>query len=240
MSAEKDNRPAAIRARDDVLSLVSHDLRSPLMGIVLATETLLRTIEGEARGHERTQLERIRRSAQEMRRLIDDLVDAADLDAGRLTLTSDVLDVRRMFDDLAARFAGAAVDRGVTLAFEAPNDSLEVRCDRGRAMQVLSTLIGNAIEFTPLGGTVAVTARSVEKHAQLAVADTGPAIAAEDAARIFEPSWPADANRRKGRGIGLHIAARLVEAHGARLQVESPPGGGTTFSFTLPLASDPA
>src|SRR5262245_42966371 len=105
MSAEKENRPAGARARDDVLSLVSHDLRSPLMGIVLATETLLRIMEPEGRGNERTQLERIRRSAQEMRRLIDDLVDAADLDAGRLSLASEVQDIGGLFDDLAGRMA---------------------------------------------------------------------------------------------------------------------------------------
>jgi signal transduction histidine kinase len=240
MSAEKENRPAAARPRPDAVSLVSHELRSPLMGIVMATETLLRIVEGEGRGMERTQLERIRRSAQEMRRLIDDLVDAADLEAKRLTLATEVEDVRRLFRELAAKLGVAAADRGVRLIIETPGESLGVRCDGARILQVLSTLIENAIAFTPVGGTITVTARSADGQAVLTVADGGPAIPEAERARLFEPTWPADAIARKGRGLGLHIAARLVEAHGGTIRIETPAGGGTAFTFTLPLAAGAA
>ena len=239
MSAEKEIRPAAARARDDVLSLVSHDLRSPLMGIVLATETLLRMIEGADRPRERTQLDRIRRSAQEMRWMIDDLLDVADMDAGRLSLALDIQDVGRLFDEMAPKLSGAAADSGVALAFRSPDERVVVRCDRGRVVQVLSALIGNSIEFTPVGGSITVTVRVADGHAVLDVADTGSAIPPSGGARLFERVWPASPNARKGRGLGLHIAKGLVEAHGGAIRVESSPGGGAAFSFTLPLAADP-
>jgi signal transduction histidine kinase len=235
--AEKEIRPAASRARDDVLSFVSHDLRSPLMGIMLAAETLLRMIEGADRARERTQLERIRHSAHEMRRMIDDLLDAADLDAGRMSLAPDIQDVGRMFDEMGAKLGGAAADSGVTLRFQRPDGRLDVRCDRGRVVQVLSALIGNSIEFTPVGGTVTVTAQVAEGKAVLTVTDTGPQLPMAAVARLFERAWPADADARKGRGLGLHVAKGLVEAHGSAIRIDAPAGGGTAFSFTLPLAA---
>ena len=142
-----------------------------------------------------------------------------------------------MFDEMASKLEGAAADSGVTLSFQPPSERVDVRCDRGRVVQVLSALIGNSIEFTPVGGSITVTARVADGHAVVGVADTGPAIPPAGGARLFERTWPPDANARKGRGLGLHIAKGLVEAHGGAIRVDSPTGGGTAFAFTLPLAA---
>ena len=227
----------AIRARDDVLSFVSHDLRNPLMGIQLTTETILRGVPAEERRKGWKQLERIRRGSEQMRHMIDDLLDIASLDAGQLTVHPAPLDVPQLFDDSSAMLAPLATEKGVALRFELPVEDLIVRCDRDRAVQVLSNLIGNALKFTPRAGSVTVTARNSGTQALISVADTGPGISPVIRPHIFERFWHVDDAAHKNRGLGLYIAKGLVEAHGGAIWVDSREGGGTTFSFTLPLAS---
>ena len=232
----------AIRAREDVLSFVSHDLRNPLMGIQLTTETMLRGVPGEERRKGWKQLERIRRGAQQMRHMIDDLLDMASLDAGQLTVQVGVHDARRMFDDASAVLAPLALEKGVALQFDVPDDDgreggVIVRCDRERVIQVLSNVVGNAIKFTPPDGAVTATVRVAGAQALFAVTDTGPGISPTVRPHIFERFWKGEDLTRRGRGLGLYIAKGLVEAQGGAIWVDSPRGGGSTFSFTLPLAS---
>jgi PAS domain S-box-containing protein len=240
----------AIRAREDVLSFVSHDLRNPLMGIQLTTETMLRGVPAEERRKGWKQLERIRRGAQQMRHMIDDLLDMASLDAGQLTVQKGVHDAHRLFDDAAAMLAPLAAEKGVALHFDVSKNHVPggvegvegvegviVRCDRERVIQVLSNIVGNAIKFTPAEGTVTVTARATETHGLFAVTDTGPGISPTIRPHIFERFWKGEDLTRRGRGLGLYIAKGLVEAQGGAIWVDSPVGGGSTFSFTLPLAS---
>jgi PAS domain S-box-containing protein len=227
----------AIRAREDVLSFVSHDLRNPLMGIQLTTETMLRGVPGEERRKGWKQLERIRRGAQQMRHMIDDLLDMASLDAGHLTIQVGVHDARRLFDDASAMLAPLAVEKGVALQFDVPADGVLVRCDRDRVIQVLSNIVGNGIKFTPAEGSVTVTARVTGSQALFVVADTGPGISPTVRPHIFERFWKGEDLTRRGRGLGLYIAKGLVEAQGGAIWVDSPRRGGSTFSFTLPLAS---
>jgi PAS domain S-box-containing protein len=228
----------AIRAREDVLSFVSHDLRNPLMGILLTTETLLNAVHGEERRKGWKQLKRIRRGVQQMRRMIDDLLDVASLDAGRLTVKVAAHDVRRLFDDASVTLGPLAAEKRITLRFAAPPEGLMIRCDRDRFVQVLSNLIGNSIKFTPEGGSITVTASVFAAQALLTVSDTGSGISPTVRPHIFERFWQADETARKGRGLGLYITKGLVEAQGGAIWVDSPGATGTTFSFTLPLAPD--
>jgi len=227
----------AIRAREDVLSFVSHDLRNPLMGILLTTETLLNAVRGEERRKGWKQLERIRRGVQQMRHMIDDLLDVASLDSGRLTVKLGDHDVQKLFEEMASTLAPLAAEKRIALRFDAPPDGVIMRCDRDRVIQVLSNLIGNSIKFTPDDGSVVVAASCAGTQALVTVSDNGPGIPATVRPHIFERFWQAEETARKGRGLGLYIAKGLVEAQGGAIWVDSTRDEGTTFSFTLPLAS---
>jgi PAS domain S-box-containing protein len=229
----------AIRAREDVLSFVSHDLRNPLMGILLTTETLLNAVHGEERRKGWKQLERIRRGVQQMRHMIDDLLDVASLDSGRLTVKPGEHDVRKVFDDIALTLAPLAAEKRIALRFDVPPEALLAHCDRDRVIQVLSNLIGNSIKFTPDGGSVVVAASGSGTNALLTVSDSGPGIPSTLRPHIFERFWQAEETARKGRGLGLYIAKGLVEAQGGAIWVDSSRDEGTTFSFTLPLSPPP-
>jgi len=213
-------------------------MRNPLMGVLLTTETMLRGVRVEdERRKGWKQLERIQRGVQQMRHMIDDLLDVASLDAGRLTVSVGPHDVRRVFEDTTAVLGPLAAEKGVGLQVEPPADDLVVRCDRHRVLQVLSNLVGNAIKFTPEGGSITVAARTMSPQVLVTVRDTGPGISPTVRPHIFERFWQAEETARKGRGLGLYIAKGLVEAQGGALWVDSSPAeGGTTFSFTLPLA----
>ncbi len=227
----------AIRAREDVLSFVSHDLRNPLMGIQLTTEMLLRSARGEERRKGWKQLERIRRGVVQMRRMIDDLLDLAGLESGTLTIDVVPHEVKQLFDEASELFAPLVEEKGIAFRVAVSAERLDVRCDPSRAVQILSNLIGNSIKFTPGGGSITLSAQRAATHVLVSVTDTGPGIPPVIRPHIFERFWSADGSARKGRGLGLYIAKGLVEAQGGAIWVDSPAGGGTTFSFTLPLAS---
>jgi len=120
---------------------------------------------------------------------------------------------------------------------DVPPERVDVRCDPNRAVQILSNLVGNSIKFTPGGGSITLSAQVTATSVMVSVTDSGPGIPPVVRPRIFERFWSADGAGRKGRGLGLYIAKGLVEAQGGAIWVDSPAGGGTTFSFTLPLAS---
>ena len=223
----------AVQDREKLLAVVAHDLRSPLSTAYMAAGLLLETIADES---ERTLVESLRRSLQQTNRLIDDLLDAATLETGRLSIeralvpAADV--VREAVESLRAHASEASLD----LAFEAPSNLPAVCADQGRLLQILSNLIVNAIKFTPPGGRVRVEARRCEEGVRFSVADTGPGIPPADAAHLFEAFWQARRADRRGAGLGLAIVKDLVELHGGRIWFDSTPGAGTTFHFTLPIA----
>jgi PAS domain S-box-containing protein len=227
----------AIRARDDLLTFVSHDLRNPLTGIHLTTELLLRGAPGEERRKGWAQLDRVRRSVVQMQRMIDDLLDVASVDAGRLKFEVGVHDAALLCVEAVSALAPLATDKGIVLRCDVPDDLGGVRCDRERVLQVLSNLLGNALKFTPAKGSVTLTAGRTAELVTFTVKDTGAGIPASLRDHVFERFWQAEPSARKGRGLGLYIAKGLVQAQGGALWVESPPEGGAWFSFTLPRAS---
>jgi signal transduction histidine kinase len=234
---EREQR--AIPAREDLLSFVSHDLRNPLMGILLTIETVLRTAPREERRKGWKQLERIQRGALQMQRMIDDVLDLASLDAGRLIVDAAAYEVRHLFDDAFTALEPLAAANTVSLRFEPPAPGVAVRCDRARVGQVLSSLVGNSIKFTPSGGSITVRARPTAGRVLFAVSDTGPAVLRRHRSRIFERVWQADAAARKEQGLGLYLAKGLVEAQGGTIAVDGA-GGGLTFSFALPIVPAPS
>lgn len=226
---------AALTTREEFLAIVSHDLRNPLNNISMAAQNLL---EQEKDVTELASM--IERSAGEMLRLIQDLLDVERMAVGKLTLHYERHDVSEIIKQAVEGLQGAAGAKGVTLAAE-PEDVCDyVVCDRARVMQVLSNLIGNAIKFTPAKGQICVSCQRTGaegKEVQVSVSDTGEGIAPEKIATIFERFSQIRNQDRRGIGLGLYIAKMMVEEHPGRIWVESKLGEGSTFHFTLPLRS---
>ena len=226
----------AVRAREEVLAIVSHDLRNPLNAVMLAA-SLMQTSQALP-DEDREQVDTIHVSAKRMNRLIADLLDVTRLEGGkRLPIEPEPLEVESIFAEAYELFKAQAAAGSVTLRSDASRARRPIYADRHRVMQVLSNLIGNSLKFTPEGGVVSVTAEAQTAHEVLfIVSDSGPGIPPEHLGDIFSPYWQAKRTERMGAGLGLPIAKGIVESHGGRIWVESEPGKGARFYFTLPVA----
>ena len=244
LASERDAREraeAAVRARNDVLHVVSHDLGNFLSAIVVNATVVLRQVPEDAEGvigQARERVSGIRDLARQMQRLRQDLLDVASIDAGRLSVMPTPMDPEDLLDATLTHFAPLAEQKEVRLAVDADDRLPEVRADRERILQVLANLLGNAIKFTPAGGCITLAARNAEEGGMvtLSVRDTGCGIEAEQLERVFDRFWSTREGTVGGAGLGLAIAQGIVEAHGGAIAVDSEPGTGTTFRFTLPAA----
>jgi PAS domain S-box-containing protein len=231
---------AAVHARDDLITVVSHDLGNPLSAIRIGTSLLLRTVpEAEQQTGGWKHLEYIRQSAEQMERLINDLLDVKRLEAGRVTLQLQDVRIENVLHEVIEVLEPIASARSLELTTELHGQLPTVAADHQRISQVLSNLIGNAIKFTEPGGRVRVEVRQIGEGLLVAVSDTGHGIASDHLPHVFDRFWQAQPQGRKGLGMGLAIARGIVEAHGGRIWVESEPGVGTTVLFTLPFAPPP-
>ncbi len=227
----------AVRTREEVLAVVSHDLKNPLGTISLSANLLTRAApEGEPGARIRRHADTIQRSAQRMDHLIRDLLDMASLREGKLTLERREHPVGQLIDEALALLEPLAVEKSLELQARVRGRDTRLLCDADRIFQVLSNLVGNALKFTPAPGRVEVHAEPQGSEVRFAVRDSGPGIPRDKLPHIFDPYWQARETARQGTGLGLHIARGIVEAHGGRLWVESEPGQGSTFFFTLPVA----
>jgi chemotaxis family two-component system sensor kinase Cph1 len=231
---EREQR--AVRARDDLVAVVSHDLRSPLGVIQMQAAILVQTVgvgptEFSRRIH--TSAEHIQRSVGRMNALIRDLLDLAKLEAGRFSLQCQPNQMRELVAESLLILRPLADAKRITLDSDLHGD--EVSVDRDRIFQVMSNLIGNAIKFTPELGKVFVRCETVSTEVQVTVSDTGPGIPPEQRANVFDRYWQARRNDFEGSGLGLFIAKGIVEAHGGRIWIEDQAGTGATFVFTLPI-----
>jgi PAS domain S-box-containing protein len=223
----------ATQARDDVLGIVAHDLRNPLTSIILAAKLLHRPDAPPRSEHAAGAIER---AATRMNRLIEDLLDVTRMEAGRLSVEARTLPARPIVESALDAHRQLASSASVELRVEIEDDVHEVFADGERLLQVFENLIGNALKFTPRGGSVTVGARVADGDVCFSVADTGGGIAAANIPRLFDRFWQLKRAERRGAGLGLPIAKGLVEAHGGRIWVESTVGRGTTFFFTIPTA----
>src|SRR6185437_6546654 len=226
----------ALHARDEVLSIVAHDLRNPLNSILFAAELLRRQRAGDE-GHGSKPALAIHRSALRMNRLIEDLLDVARAEAGAFTVKQHRVPTRQVVADSVDAHSALAASTSVELRIEAADDVPDVWADRDRLLQVFENLIGNALKFTGCGGCVTVGAALRDDEVMFSVSDTGVGISAEDAPHVFDRFWQLRRGERHGAGLGLGIVKSIVEAHGGRVWVVSTPGHGATFFFTIPAAS---
>jgi PAS domain S-box-containing protein len=224
----------AVESREQVLGVVAHDLRSPLQAMLTRVQLLLRA--GSLAGADRANVEQIERQAKRMDRLIQDLLDVTRIEAGTLRLEMASLPPQALVEEIWQAHGAAAAAASIALDRDVPAPVPDVHADRERIVQVLDNLIENAVKFTPAGGRITIGARPAGDRVEFRVSDTGAGMAPHVAARVFERLWQAGADRR-GVGLGLAIARSIVEAHGGRIWVESEPGRGSTFYFTLPAAA---
>ena len=228
----------AVEARQEILGLVSHDLRNSLHSALMQTEVLGmdRSFATEHPSGNREPLEAVQRSIGHMNRLVQDLLDVENIQAGRLSIHPRPLSVALLLREVREAFAPRAVGSRIELDVRAPDIAPAVTADHDRTIQVFSNLIGNALRFTPEGGRVTVAAEPRDREVWFSVADTGIGIRAEELPRVWERHWRGDRTGSSGSGLGLAIVKGIVEAHGGRVWAESELGQGSTFFFTLPVA----
>lgn len=235
LERERDGRLEAetmARARQDVLGVVAHDLRNPL-GVVSSTVQML--AELDLPDEQRTKLLGAgKRAVNQMNRLIGDLLDVMRIDAGRLMLEIEDLPVASVLAHAEENVQYLADERNIGLTVEQRDPELHAYMDRSRLVQVLGNLLGNAIKFTPPGGSVTLRSWRDGDEAVFEVSDDGPGISAADREHLFDKYWQARSTDRRGVGLGLAISRGIVEAHGGRLWVESEVGVGSQFYFTIP------
>jgi signal transduction histidine kinase len=223
----------AIRARDDVMAVVSHDLRTPLNNVRLGVNLLRDAVSAE----ERSIIARVERNVTHMGRLVDDLVDLVRLEGGKLELSMRSEGVDDLLDAASQLIAEQARESGIVLMPPEREPALLVHADRDRVLQVLSNLLGNALKFTPKGGIVRILATQEGSNVRFEVRDTGRGIPAEEGDKIFSRFWRSDPKKRQGLGLGLYIAKGLIQAQGGWLWYQSEEGAGTSFFFTLPKSA---
>jgi signal transduction histidine kinase len=224
----------ATQARQDLLAMVSHDLKNPLNTILMSTSLLDTTTPGQVGEIQKT-VGMIRRSAHRMNRLLGDLLDIASLESGHLTVDTERHPVAPLVHEAFELQRAVASSKELVLEEVLQGADVEIDCDRGRILQVFGNLIGNAIKFTRKGGSLRVGAEARAEEVLFSVADSGPGIEPDELPHVFDRFWQARKTARMGTGLGLTIAKGLVEAHHGRIWVESTLGKGATFFFTVPV-----
>jgi signal transduction histidine kinase len=231
------------QARSEFLATVSHELRTPLSSIIGFAELLLTDAAADpAAAQPRRFLGNIYDSGQHLLSLINDMLDLAKLEAGRMELHPSQLEVRAVLHAAVETIRPLAANKGLTPVTGVEPDVGTIYADERRLKQVLYNLLSNAVKFTPEGGRVELTAHLVSQAVEIVVADSGIGIAPEDQERIFEPFRQLPSPRvwrHQGTGLGLALTRRLVEFQGGRIWVESAPGEGSQFAFTVPLRTAP-
>jgi signal transduction histidine kinase len=234
-----DSAAASNRAKSQFLATMSHELRTPLNSVIGFAELLGIELHGPMGDPRyRDYATSIRDSGSHLLALINDVLDFAKIDAGRLELADDEIDIPELFEASLRMVKSAADEAGLVLhqAF-AEAELPRLRGDHRRLKQILLNLLSNAIKFTPGPGAVTITARQLGSTVVMSVADTGIGIAADDLAQALEPFGQIDnrlARAYEGTGLGLPLSKQLMELHGGSLRLDSEPGVGTTVTLTFP------
>ncbi len=226
----------ASRHKSEFLANMSHELRTPLNAIIGFSQVLRQRLFGEINEKQDEYLGDILSSGNHLLSLINDVLDLSKVEAGQVELEVATFSLREALERGVVIVRERASKTGVSLALELAPDVDLVDADERRIRQVVFNLLSNAVKFTPEGGSVVVASERGDREVSVSVTDTGPGIAPEDQERIFEEFQQTDVGlqQREGTGLGLALSKRLVELHGGRIWVESEPGRGSRFTFTLP------
>ncbi len=237
LEARKEEAERLNRLKSEFLASISHELRTPLHTIIGFSELLAEESEGPLNEEQRRFLEHIHRDSEHLLALINDVLDFSQIEAGGLNLHAEVLPLGEVISEAANAIRPSAGAKGISMLTDA-DGQIRVLADRLRLRQVFYNLLNNAVKFTSRSGTISVNATPVpnEQSVQITVSDTGIGIADEERAQIFDKFYQVGVTSdgvREGTGLGLAICKQLVEMHGGRIWVESEPGRGSQFHFTL-------
>lgn len=225
------------QTRHQFVATVSHELRTPLTAIKGYLEMVRAGRLGPLTQEQARFLGIVSGQIDHLTHLLNDLLDLSRMRAGRLRLQKEPLALASVAGEVVASYAQLAVEKGITLRSAVPLTLPPVWYDRRRLLQVLANLVGNALKFTPPHGTVTIEATVRHREVVVAVRDTGVGIPPEALGRLFERFYQVEPARAGGTGLGLYIARQIVVAHGGRIWVESQPGEGSVFSFSMPLGA---
>jgi signal transduction histidine kinase len=225
----------ASRHKSEFLANMSHELRTPLNAIIGFSEVLEQELVGELNDEQKECVEDVLEAAHHLLALINEILDLSKIEAGKMELDLADVELRPTLESGLTMHAQRASETGLSFGLALDPDEITVRADERKLRQVVFNLLSNAVKFTQPDGRVHVSARLTDGVVEVAVSDSGPGIAPEDQELIFEEFRQAGAGRNNGTGLGLPLSRRLIELHGGRLWVESAPGKGSTFRFTLPL-----
>jgi signal transduction histidine kinase len=227
----------ASQHKSQFLANMSHELRTPLNAILGYTELILDSVYGEMPEKARIVLDRVQRNGRHLLGLINDVLDLSKIEAGQLTLSLSDYSLKNVIQTVFSAVEPLAAQKQLALKIDVAPELPQGRGDEQRLTQVLLNLVGNAIKFTDRG-EVSINGSSANGSFTVAVRDTGPGISAVDQAKLFQEFQQADnsiTRKKGGTGLGLAISKRIIEMHGGRIWVESSPGNGSTFAFTLPV-----
>ena len=229
----------ASRHKSDFLATMSHELRTPLNAIIGFSEVLHEQMFGELNERQLAYVEDVLEAGRHLLSLINDVLDLAKIEAGRMELELSRVAIPDVLGSAVSMHSERASRSGIELTLVTEPEELTITADERRLRQVVFNLISNAVKFTPRDGRIDVSARLDDGEVEIAVADTGPGIPAEEFETIFEEfEQMSDGKQADGTGLGLPLSRKLVELHGGRLWVESEVDRGSTFRFTLPARQE--
>jgi signal transduction histidine kinase len=225
--------------KSEFLASVSHELRTPLNAIIGFSEVMLERLFGEVNEKQEEYLQDILSSGRHLLSLINDILDLAKIEAGRMELEAGDFDLPQAIDNTLVLIRERALRRGITVERTVDPALGEIRGDERKIKQVMLNLLSNAVKFTPEGGRIAVRAAAANGTAEVSVVDTGVGIAPEDQEAVFEEFRQVGtdyARKHEGTGLGLALARKFVELHGGKIWVTSQVGQGSTFTFSIPIS----
>jgi signal transduction histidine kinase len=241
MEVERGSSDMQVRSRDEILGVISHDLRNYLSVVAMKADMLTNAAQLRDTAALQALADHIAVACKIMARWAGDLVDLSSIETGSIALEPGVHDPAELINRSVQAFMPKADSKGVTLTIQVPHDRPNVLCDQDRLTQVLNNLLDNALKFTAMRGKVVVRLEVQEEgFVTVFVEDTGQGIPEADRAKVFERAWRATKGNAGGAGLGLHISKRIVEAHGGKIWVESKVGWGSSFFFTVPRAPEGA
>ena len=229
---------AAVHARDELVAVVSHDLRSPLTILLMQCGMMRKLVPADdSRANLRltTAIETMQNATSRMNNLLEDLIDISRIEAGRSQVALQPLEVKATLDQLGLMWHPLAAAKGINLTWRA-EPGLHIQADPERLFQVFSNLLGNALKFTDVGGAIEVIAQAADDVVLFRVCDNGVGISAAQLPYIFERYWTSREGNPTGSGLGLYISHGIIQAHGGTLWAESVAGQGSVFSFRIPAA----
>ena len=227
---------AASRHKSEFLATMSHELRTPLNAIIGFSQVLQQRMYGELNARQADYVNDVLSSGQHLLNLINDILDLAKVEAGRMELQPSTFELPDLLENAASQVRERATRQGIGLIVATDGSVGLMEGDERKVKQILFNLLSNAVKFTPSGGKITLAAKAADEEVVISVRDTGIGISAEDQAKIFEEFYQVGTSRtQEGTGLGLALTRRLVELHHGRLSVESEPGVGSSFTVTMPL-----